>query len=303
MKTISLTSTILFFTLQLLAQDFAPIGAEWYYSEAWVFSGDEGYFKITSIKDTTYQGKVCHKLIKENKLYCMHRPDIEYIYSEDSAVYFWDNDFNEFQKLYDFKSQKNSSWFIKLKDSQDEIDSIIISVDSTGILIINEKQLKVLFVTYTTLYHNSYNLLYTSKIVEKIGDFRYLFNLSPESALVCDANFSDGLRCYEDPSFGFYSTGIVDSCTYTYKWQWIDIKNNIKDNLILYPNPANETICISGLNNLEQYQIFDMNGRIIKSDIIKDSQIVIKDLSKGFYLISIFDSKGILQLKEKILKN
>lgn len=305
MKTIILLTTILLSTFRLMAQDFAPVGSEWYYTESFVFSGDKDYLKITSIKDTTYQGKLCHKLIKEKKLYCLHRPDIEYIYSEDSVVYFWDADFNEFQKLYDFTSKKDSSWVIKIKDSNEEIDSIIISVDSTDIITINESQLKVLYVTYTGLYHNSTNFSYNSKIVDRIGDFRYLFNLIPESAFICDANESDGLRCYEDSEFGFYSTGIADSCTYTYKWKPNDIDDVRFENYIqIFPNPTKEKLQVNvKSDNLLTLQLFDLFGRqILFKNINSNTFLDLSELSKGFYLVTIKDQDRLIEIR-KIFKN
>lgn len=49
-------------------QEFAPVGAEWYYNERFAFSGDVDYIKFTSVKDTVVQGKTCSKIIKRQRL-------------------------------------------------------------------------------------------------------------------------------------------------------------------------------------------------------------------------------------------
>jgi hypothetical protein len=48
--------------------------------------------------------------------------------------------------------------------------------------------------------------------------------------------------------------------------------------------------------------INDMDGKIVESGVIKGSQIVTKDLSKGIYLLRIFNYKGIQLSSEKIVK-
>jgi hypothetical protein len=48
-----------------IAQDFAPIGAEWYYTERHAFSGDITFLKISSIKDTIVNQKNCRILLNE----------------------------------------------------------------------------------------------------------------------------------------------------------------------------------------------------------------------------------------------
>lgn len=200
-------------------QDFAPIGAKWYYSEGFAFSGDENFMQIVSEKDTVIHGKSCRKLIKIRDLYCTKRPLIEFVYFENGVVYLFDDWANEFQILYDFNSIKNSSWTIKLNDTDIGEFFIKVNVDSVSEQSINEKLLKVLHVTYDVM--NSaleIQLTYTSKVMETIGDVGYLFNLYPISSLFCDGNYSMGLRCYDDSEFGFYSTGIVDSCNFVYNW-------------------------------------------------------------------------------------
>jgi len=48
----SIPIILLFLTFSMVsAQNFAPIGAEWYYGEGWAFDFFHSYLKITSIKD------------------------------------------------------------------------------------------------------------------------------------------------------------------------------------------------------------------------------------------------------------
>ena len=144
MKSIYFISVLLFTSLSIIAQEFAPVGAEWYYTETHAFSGDVGYFKIVSEKDTLYEGQLCKKLVKNKGLGCASRPSIEYVYESDGVIYFYDPDFNEFQILYNFACQVDSSWQIKIKDNFDEqnVDTLIVFVDSISQITINSTELK-----------------------------------------------------------------------------------------------------------------------------------------------------------------
>jgi len=292
-------------SLQTFSQDFAPIGAKWYYTERFAFSGDQSYLKIESIKDTLFQEKNCKLLSKTGVLECSNRVESEIVYSHDSAVYFWDKDFEKFQMLYNFKAGKGDFWKILIKHDNDNTDTIQVVVDSITNTNILNKSIKVLNVSYYPGYYDSENLYhYSSKIVYSIGDFTYLFNFYPYWSGACDFNYSGGLRCYEDSEFGYYSTGIADSCTYTYKWTSLE---SIKDNQLkveLSPNPTHGKIKIICHDNIN-YKIFllDNTGRIIRTENFKkETNLDISSYPNGMYFILIQDDKGMTN-NTKIIKN
>jgi hypothetical protein len=73
-------------------------------------------------------------------------------------------------------------------------------------------------------------------------------------------------------------------------------------NFSLYPNPANNILYLKSngtLNNNLQYQIIDVNGRIIKEGILPDgnaeSEIGIGSIPASVYILQISNSKGILK--------
>lgn len=304
MKNLLITFMI-FWSLQLLAQDFAPLGATWYYTENFVLTGDKAYLKIKSVKDTLFQGKNCKLLFKTTLLQCNNRTELEIVYAQDSAVYFWDKDFAKFQKLYDFKVTKGNYWSILIKHDLAEIDTIKVYVDSISTTKILNKTHKVLYVSYHPSYYN-YVADYSSKIVFPIGDFTYLFNFAPYWAGACDFNTSGGLRCYEDSEFGYYSTAIADSCTYIYKYKWNSI-DKLKDNdfkVVVAPNPTQGKLKISCNDNLK-YKIclIDCFGRNIKTGNFMNE--VVFDISaypKGMYFILIQNETGMTS-HTKIIKN
>ena len=291
MKTRIISGLFLLMTCGLWAQDFAPIGAEWHYTEGFFMSGDKNFLKITSVKDTVYQGKACRKLLKTRIIWCNMRTETEYVYSENNAVFFWQSDLTGFQKLIDFNAEAGDSW-----------DSVLIEVDSTSYIDINNQLLKVLYVTYHGYYDDEFEVQHPSQIVEKIGDKHYLFNFFPEIGLVCDGNYSEGLRCYEDEELGLYSTGIADSCTYIYHWTVIEGES--KESIFsVYPNPTRDVVEIN-TNSQESMvlEIRDLTGRLIsKYDFRSNTEIDLSGLPDGIYLMKASDGYH-MEIK-KIIKN
>ncbi len=304
MKTSIISGLFLLMTCGLWAQDFAPIGAEWHYTEGFFMSGDKNFLKITSVKDTVYQGKACRKLLKTRIIWCNMRTETEYVYSKNNAVFFWQSDLTGFQKLIDFNAEAGDSWAIQMNDMviATDIDSVLIEVDSTSYIDINNQSLKVLYVTYRGYYDDEIEVQYSSQIIEKIGDMYYLFNFFPELALACDGNYSEGLRCYEDEELGLYSTGIADSCTYIY--HWTDIEEESKETIFsVYPNPTTDIVEIN-TNSQESMvlEIRDLTGRLIsKYDFRSNTEIDLSGLPDGIYLMKAIDGHR-MEIK-KIIKN
>lgn len=300
------TTLMIFVSLQIMAQDFAPIGAKWHYTERNYSAGDIRYLTFESVQDTLFQGKNCKLLSKTGFISCSNRPvESEIVYSEDSAVYFWDKDFDQFQKLYDFKVETGSQWSILIKDDiYSNTDTIKVIVDSITKTEILNKSYKVLNVSYYSYYDNDieHPIHYSSKIVYPIGDFTYLFNFYPSWSLACDFNYSDGLRCYEDPELGYYSTGIAESCTYV-----LTSVESIKDNRLnveVLPNPTQGIIKISCHDNTNyKISLVDNLGRIIKTgDFRNETNLDISTYPKGMYFILIQNETG-TAYNTKILKN
>lgn len=283
------------------SQDFAPIGAEWYYHEGQAFSGDINYIKFTSVKDTLIKGEVCRKITKRRKLLCNDRPMIEYLFSRNDTVFFLDTIFNDFQILYSFNSQKFDSWIIKTKDENQEIDTVLVTVDSISFTPINGYSLKTLHVTYDKLdeglpYQNQ------SVIIERIGDPQYMFNWSHYSQVACDMNWTRGLQCYYDDEIGLYSTGIADSCTYTYKWTVVE-DNSIQPTITIFPNPTGGKVEIKTNTNLEiDIEVCNILGKsLLVRKITTIEELDLTTLPNGIYLLLAKDGSEILEVK-KIIK-
>ena len=301
MKKIVLIVIMIISAITFYGQSFAPIGTEWHYDEQFAFSGDIDFIKFTSEKDTIIQGKTCKKITKRHKLYCLGRPDTEFLYTSNDTVYFFDTAFNEFQNLYVFSAAPNDSWTIKIKDEAQEIDTITINVNSISTIQINEQNLKVLNVTYDK-HDESSPESYKSKIIEKIGDINYMFNWYPWSQTDCDANWTSGLRCYQDAEIGLYSTGIADSCEYIYKWTGVNIEKQ-NERIIIFPNPTSDYLSIeTDISTNLKAELHGLDGRILISKAFhENTELDLTDFIKGTYILIIRNGNEIIESK-KIFK-
>lgn len=307
MKELKLISVFCFFSLVTIAQEWAPVGATWHYTERF-FMGftplEIDYIKIESVKDTVVDGITCKKLTKRHNVACADRPYVEYMYSQNGKVYFYDAGFSTFQVLYDFSADQGDSWIIKIKNytNPDDTDSLIVTVDSIDFITINEIELKRLYVTNLFLNEVVPNFTYNATIIESIGDLIYMFNFFPSFAFACDGNYSDGLRCYEDSVIGLWETGIADSCTYIKSWT--GVRNNENSRITIYPNPVEEYIYISSEQISPcRYRILEITGREILSGEIASNRIMIQNLPKGLYILELSSSSDTLISRQKILKN
>ncbi len=295
----------LLITISSKGQDFAPIGAKWYYTEKFAFSGDISYLWIESVGDTILKGKKCNILENNAEFACGFSNKKNYVYYEDSVAYFYVSRIDTFQILYDLNAKQDSTWTIVfgINDEDSKLDTFLVNVNSVSSVTINSKKLKKLDVYYESLNLNSWNSGYNGEIIERIGDKNFLFNLTTLSGQVCDGNYSEGLRCYQDNELGYYSTGIADSCTYTY--DWVGIKNqNSNYDIKISPNPTSDLITIT-TNIQKDYEIILINitgQSVFENYVTGDYQLDLSNYENGIYFILIRNKDNCLY-KNKIIKN
>jgi len=145
---------------------------------------------------------------------------------------------------------------------------------------------------------------YTSTIVEKIGDLHYMFNWSHLSTIICDDNYTSGLRCYQDTALGLYSTGIVDSCDYVFEWVGI-LEAEMQSSIKVFPNPAQDYVDIS-IDRFSKFraELYDVNGRIHleTKSFISNTRIDLSKIGNGIYVIVVFEKDKKVGYK-RIMKN
>lgn len=78
-------------------------------------------------------------------------------------------------------------------------------------------------------------------------------------------------------------------------WEGTGLESNILQNVKINPNPANDFITISGVEDIYTAEVFDVYGKLLFSSTI--CTIDISSLKDGIYLVKISDSNGITNHK------
>ncbi|WP_244926046.1 S8/S53 family peptidase [Epilithonimonas arachidiradicis] len=81
-------------------------------------------------------------------------------------------------------------------------------------------------------------------------------------------------------------------------YQTLGLKDITKTNIKFYPNPAKDFINITSDKTLKSVEIYDILGRLIKTDV--SNKVNITQLSKGNYLLKIKTDSG--EIVEKLIK-
>ncbi len=276
---------------EVKAQNWAPDGAEWYYS--YFNYSVEGFVKIQVAGDTTIEGINCKKLEKImvkndfiNNVTDTNTIGYEYMYSDEDRVYTYVNE--QFYTLYDFSAQVGDTWEIPMNDDLGDFcgESGEIIVEEIGTVTINNQELRKILVK--PLDDSFLSFSYTNngtgvaEIVEKIGPIASY--MLPEPTCVADVHEGGELRCYSDNEFGYYSTGVADQCDYV-----ISVPNVEELNCSVYPVPCNDILNIDIQENKLPLTItiYDLMGREVMSYQLKEkvNQINVERLNPGIYLI------------------
>ncbi|MBP7400004.1 MAG: T9SS type A sorting domain-containing protein [Chitinophagales bacterium] len=287
-------------TFQVNAQStgFAPEGAEWHYTLRIPFSSDQVYMRIYTDGDTLIDDKECTILRKEKLPSCYGGKPTEYIYEEDSVVYFYDFNFNKFQILYDYTKTTGEFWNVQLP-----FDTMQVYIDSVDVVEINGVLLRIQYAKYQFTEGPFIGVWFENQIYERIGNTNYLFIYPEEDYFTCDLPYSEGLRCYSDPEFGLYETGEASSCDYT---PITTIENH--DIIQSFPNPAkdflyldiNSNDCLSQPTSINLYNAL---GGLILQNIKTQcglNAIKVNNLSPGIYYLQC-NQNGQIVFSQKVV--
>jgi hypothetical protein len=284
--------------------EFAPIGAEWYFSRnEGTMPPDEGFTVYKVAKDTIIEGKstrVIRKTYHHANGVTVTNAGNEYLYEVDKKVYCWKN--QNFYLLYNFNAQPGESWKVYGEDNIGDFcnyDSLgVVVVDSVKTLKINGYNLKAL---YTSPGKGS-NWGFNGVVLEHIGCVTHIFPQARECAV--DIPYENGpLRCYEDSVFGKYKSYYWDKANYECDklFYYTSISDDEYYPLNIFPNPVNDYLSIQGLdisnkNKNFHIEILNLNGQVIRTQQTTD-KIFIGDFTSGVYLLRISVSPNVICLK------
>lgn len=277
MKRITLTLTISFFLTTLFAQNWAPVGSKWYYSNvSWGFPFSNNPRVIESIGDTIINGKSCRTI--SGYCDCGFFTIKTYMYFENNKLFLFNDTTNNFHVLYDFSAGIGETWTIV---PPNPVDSFKVIVDTVYSREINDVTYNIQYI-YNLNHGDSWE--FSGEVAEGIGNITYCF--FPAYA-TCDP-YTGPLRCYDDTQIiKYFGTIPCDTTIYS-----ISINEYISNNLMqIYPNPANEYITIetSDITKEQTISIYNVQGQLLLQQPMQKakSEMNISNLAKGLYIIKL----------------
>ncbi len=277
--------------MQNNAQEFAPIGSIWHYTQGTINPDLTSFKTIESISDTTINGIQCRKMIEVERYLDTTNIIYHYMHSENDSVFFFAE--NEFHLLYDFSANTGDTIILDYFPTYDGSPLKMI-IDSTGTIIVNDDERKIQYITCG----DGIVIEFGHHVIDGIGNTSFMFP-------TLDGTMNGPLRCYQDsivdlflnpfhPNYGWNHQDCEEIITGIEETESIEI-------ISVFPNPTKSSISIKNIDRKTAYKIFNINGKEIKQGVIyKSNEISIKELSKGIYFIEL-ENENILTLK-KIIK-
>jgi hypothetical protein len=284
---------LLFLGIQLnFAQNFAPVGAIWHYTQSTINPQLTSYKTIESVSDTTINGIQCRKLKETEHYLSATGTEYHYMYSKNDSVFFFKD--NNFHLLYDFGANKGDTIVLNYYRTNTGKPLKMI-IDSVGTVMVNKQERKIQHISCG----DGISIEFGHHVIQEIGNTSFMFP-------TLDFSINGPLRCYQDNTSALFLNPY-----YPYNdWNHQDCEqiitgiNDIKTDaeITIYPNPAKTEISILNIERNTEYKIRDITGKTIKQGILTPSdKIDINDFAKGIYLIQLNNNK--LKTTKKIIRN
>jgi len=294
----------------LSGQEWAPLGATWYYSVEGF--GVEGYVMIESTGDTVISGQTYKILVKTQhsfnhitSTYFHGEIGKEYTYAEDDKVYIWRN--NVVYTLYDFGAQQGAEWEVPYTYEVDTIcDTVgVVQCEFSDTATLNGYLVKIMLIAPT---EDSYwGFGEYGEVVEFIGNTSfYLFPNITGECPIADLGEGGEFRCYHDDIIGWYTAVPQGECDFLVG---IEEPEEVLD-VSVFPVPCSGTMTIRyhlPAGQAGMIELFDLSGRRIR-DILNEKGVPgehervvdISDLPGGVYVMR-FRIEDQVQLKKLVV--
>ncbi len=179
---------------------------------------------------------------------------------------------------------------------RDDLDITKYNIESIEVLSSSHYQTLDLDST-GALKFNFPNILLPDSLTDSLGSIGYVkFKIQLKSNLKVGDVIENQARIYFDfnePIFTNIANNVLsDLPTSTQKIQKsIGVK--------VYPNPANNLVNITSNENIQQIQLFDLNGKLIQQihSNSTTAQLQVNNLSKGVYVLNLFINNQLIQEK------
>jgi hypothetical protein len=291
--------------------EWAPLGAKWYYNEPGsdTMTGNESPFiSLQSKKDTVIKGRNCHAIdVKFNDTKNISQ---EYISQSKDSVFYFNPFYNAFFLLYNFSAKagdtivvhknkfKPTKGFYAKNDSIANFKYRIIAVDTLIMgrnIIIRQK--------VNTVHNGDWGFITAHPstdqyIYRQAGSLTYFFG---SSANIYPEQIPTILRCYSDINLTYKSPEWNLPCNYITGIEELENPDLIK----IYPNPVVHSIVLETNEAMSEVRIISaVCNTVSVSKYHPDSnkaEIDLSTFSSGLYVVQIITKSRTINYK--VVKN
>lgn len=287
------------------AQFFGAGNPVWNYNVASSWGGFSYHEKVTVRSDTIFNGLQC-VLLKREGGGDNFIPYRNMLCTDSTKVMFWSVRNNSFQVLYDFEAKQGDSWKLHVEDNNGDNSGfgfdlkVVFKVDSVYKELINGVNLQVQEIVEWDTVNNEAHPYHRFKVYERVGCDQYLF---PWDKRGLDADYTFGLRCFEDDSIGFYQFDKRVDCNYAHS-----VPEELGSaNIVVFPNPSTTHFTIDGLSLSSKertVKIYNSIGQLIQEETIapynSQYQIELETTHSAFVVLTVRE-EGELVFKERVM--
>ncbi|MBT8231677.1 MAG: T9SS type A sorting domain-containing protein [Saprospiraceae bacterium] len=312
LKRIIQTSFFLLFVISTYSQStYAPVGSNWK-QRNWVEDGNQNletcettdctenftHFVTTSIIKVTETECSLIEVFKGSKDNLVSTGDSIIVKEVDNRIFFLHD--NQFYLMLDFNLNAGDTmtfyapnnfreFALRSYDLTDpSLNSIYKSravIESTEIINIDGQDRKLMH--FDKNYFNEQDSVLLFDALEGVGNLSGFFG---EPGIFVAGGCHGRFICYEDNVFKYTD---IEDCDCIFPEMTTSNNNYLNNNISIYPNPVDDILTISteGDIQIQDYKIFDINGRLISVQHNK-SIFSTSELDSGVYFIDINTLQG-----------
>ncbi|MDI9358977.1 MAG: T9SS type A sorting domain-containing protein [Phycisphaerales bacterium] len=291
---------------------FAPPNSVWYSEYHKDFGdGSSNYLKYETLKDTTYYGKLCSKVITRNIKVSFSGTIIDtnaekpiYTYVSGDTVFYYNDNFSRFYPLYIFNVKVGDTVtyhvpYIPLPKT-DTTFSIV--VDSIKNITINGINSRIIWSKKTPV-----SVFTLGILIERLGVINGSSFIGHSYTLIPTAS-SGGLRCYRDAMIDTNLNKFKLDCEVLKPTSISTIPTYLEE-VKISPNPTQGKVIIEipkFLREKVNYSVFNEIGQKITIEALDQGDIIkfdLTDFPKGLYYLQLSSKEGLYYKTHKLLKN
>lgn len=275
-------------TASAAGQEFAPLGARWYYNSMGLGAAPSRseYTRLEVVKDTSINGIACRKIEATHFEYCSGDSVARqpyFVRESGDTAYYWHSILQRFSPLCMFNAFSGDTLTFDVPPYAyvaNQLTQFQVVVDSVIPFIQGNDTLKAFYTSPIWQGFSTTTFAFHEPYLEKVGP-TFLFEHQSASILVA----SDGpLRCYSDNNLSINLMGIPCDYRLVASTPMHDLSN-----YRVYPNPVSDYLTLELPDDFPvHYEIYDLKGRRLQTGICQtagSNQIDMQLFGTGIYVL------------------